>query len=73
MLVRQCWRIHAQLLEVVNMHVHQHVSLDAHRLCCWQGKLSDTFRGRVIEVVSGDCLVIKDSGSNVERRVQLSR
>lgn len=28
---------------------------------------------QVIEVVSGDCLVIKDSATGVERRVQLSR
>ena len=36
-------------------------------------KLSDIFSGRVVEVVSGDCLVIKDSGSGLERRVNLSR
>ncbi|KAL6757416.1 hypothetical protein V8C86DRAFT_2625605 [Haematococcus lacustris] len=37
-----------------------------------QNKLSDTFHGKVVEVVSGDCLVIKDMTSGVERRVQLS-
>ncbi len=38
-----------------------------------QTKLSDTFLGKVVEVVSGDCLMIKDLTSGVERRVQLSR
>ena len=38
-----------------------------------QSKLSDTFTGKVVEVVSGDCLVIKDVASGTERRVQLSR
>ncbi len=38
-----------------------------------QTKLSDTFTGKVVEVVSGDCLVIKDAASGQERRVQLSR
>lgn len=38
-----------------------------------QTKLSDNYSGKVIEVVSGDCLVIKDSASGLERRVNLSR
>lgn len=39
-----------------------------------QTKLSDTFLGKVVEVVSGDTLVIKDiNGGGVERRVSLSR
>mmetsp|Transcript_6774 Transcript_6774/g.14968 ORF Transcript_6774/g.14968 Transcript_6774/m.14968 type:complete len:971 (+) Transcript_6774:79-2991(+) len=37
-----------------------------------QTKLSMNFNGKVVEIVSGDCLVIKDSASGVERRVQLS-
>ncbi len=36
-------------------------------------KLSDTFVGKVIEVVSGDCLVVKDKATGGERRIQLSR
>lgn len=35
-------------------------------------KLSDKFGGHVIEVVSGDCLVIKDRASGAERRINLS-
>ncbi|KAK9813035.1 hypothetical protein WJX72_007851 [[Myrmecia] bisecta] len=35
-------------------------------------KLSDKFVGTVAEVVSGDCLVIRDHSSGVERRVTLS-
>jgi endonuclease YncB( thermonuclease family) len=35
-------------------------------------KLSDKFTGTVTEVVSGDCLLIKDKASGVERRVNLS-
>jgi staphylococcal nuclease domain-containing protein 1 len=35
-------------------------------------KLSDKFQGTVAEVVSGDCLVVKDKASGVERRVMLS-
>eukprot|EP00955_Chlamydomonas_euryale_P062771 358478-Chlamydomonas_euryale.AAC.12 len=35
-------------------------------------KLSGTFTGRVVEVVSGDSLVVKDDASHAERRVQLS-
>lgn len=35
-------------------------------------KLSDKFTGVVAEVVSGDCLIIKDKASGVERRVNLS-
>lgn len=38
-----------------------------------QTKLSDQFVGKVIEVASGDTLVIKDINAGVERRVQLSR
>jgi hypothetical protein len=38
-----------------------------------QAKLSDAFSGKVVEVVSGDCLMIKDASSGLERRVQLSR
>jgi hypothetical protein len=38
-----------------------------------QSKLSDTFTGKVVEVVSGDCLVVKDGATGTERRVQLSR
>ncbi|GLI65134.1 hypothetical protein VaNZ11_008590 [Volvox africanus] len=37
-----------------------------------QTKLSDNFTGKVIEVVSGDCLVIKDAANGAERRVNLS-
>ncbi len=33
---------------------------------------SDKFAGRVVEVVSGDCLVVKDKASGVERRINLS-
>jgi staphylococcal nuclease domain-containing protein 1 len=35
-------------------------------------KLSDKFTGTVIEVVSGDCLIVKDASNNVERRVMVS-
>ena len=35
-------------------------------------KLSDKFTGVVTEVVSGDTLVVKDAGSGLERRVNLS-
>ncbi|KAG7669099.1 hypothetical protein Ndes2526B_g00826 [Nannochloris sp. 'desiccata'] len=35
-------------------------------------KLSDKFTGIVIEVVSGDCLIVKDASNNVERRVMIS-
>ena len=35
-------------------------------------KLSDAFTGTVTEVVSGDILVVRDSGSGVDRRVCLS-
>lgn len=39
-----------------------------------QTKLSDSFLGKVVEVVSGDTLVVKDiNGGGVERRVSLSR
>lgn len=38
-----------------------------------QTKLSDSFLGKVIEVVSGDTLVIKDINAGVERRLSLSR
>lgn len=38
-----------------------------------QTKLSDTFTGKVIEVVSGDCLCIKDMATRTERRITLSR
>jgi staphylococcal nuclease domain-containing protein 1 len=38
-----------------------------------QTKLSDTFVGKVVEVASGDTLIIKDVNAAVERRVQLSR
>ena len=41
-------------------------------LCPAGTKLADDFTGRVVEVVSGDCLVVKDSASSVERRVNLS-
>ncbi|KAF8068404.1 elongation factor G [Scenedesmus sp. PABB004] len=37
-----------------------------------QTKLSDSFLGRVVEVVSGDTMVIKDVNAGVERRVSLS-
>lgn len=36
-------------------------------------KLSDRFTGTVIEVVSGDCVVVMDRASRTERRVTLSR
>ncbi|KAK9827311.1 hypothetical protein WJX81_003519 [Elliptochloris bilobata] len=35
-------------------------------------RLSDRFQGPVVEVVSGDCLVVLDSASGLERRVMLS-
>ncbi|PSC71228.1 hypothetical protein C2E20_5281 [Micractinium conductrix] len=35
-------------------------------------KLSDKFTGTVVEVVSGDCLVVKDKAGGVERRINLS-
>jgi len=35
-------------------------------------KLSDKFSGAVVEVVSGDCLIVKDAANNVERRVMIS-
>eukprot|EP00798_Chlamydomonas_sp_ICE-L_P007216 gene7216-323_t len=37
-----------------------------------QTKLSDQYVGKVIEIVSGDCLVVKDSVTRAERRVTLS-
>jgi len=37
-----------------------------------QTKLSDTFVGKVVEIASGDTLIIKDVNAGVERRVQLS-
>lgn len=37
-----------------------------------QTKLSDNFVATVTEVVSGDCLVVKDAASGQERRVNLS-
>lgn len=36
-------------------------------------KLTDLFVGKVIEVVSGDTIVVLDSANRIERRVQLSR
>ena len=33
---------------------------------------SDKFTGTVVEVVSGDCLVVKDKAGGVERRINLS-
>jgi len=39
-----------------------------------QTKLSDTFVGKVVEVVSGDTVVVKDiNAGGVERRISLSR
>ena len=35
-------------------------------------KLSDKFTGTVCEVVSGDCLVVRDAANGQERRVNLS-
>ncbi|KAG1657494.1 hypothetical protein FOA52_008370 [Chlamydomonas sp. UWO 241] len=35
-------------------------------------KATDAFKGTVIEVVSGDCVVVKDEASRMERRVQIS-
>jgi len=49
--------------------------------CLWRGyvppakntaALSDNYRGRVVEVVSGDTLVVRDLSSKASRRVQLS-
>ncbi|KXZ48282.1 hypothetical protein GPECTOR_29g59 [Gonium pectorale] len=37
-----------------------------------QTKLSDNFSGKVVEIVSGDCVVVKDAASGLERRVNLS-
>ena len=38
-----------------------------------QTKLTDSFLGKVVEVVSGDTLVVKDiNGGGVERRFSLS-
>ena len=42
------------------------------QLCPAGTKLADDFTGKVVEVVSGDCLVVKDLASGVERRVNLS-
>ena len=38
-----------------------------------QEKRNDAFDGKVIEVVSGDCLVVKDANTHAERRINLSR
>ena len=38
-----------------------------------QIKMSDMFNGKVIEVVSGDCIVVKEEVSGQEKRLQLSR
>jgi staphylococcal nuclease domain-containing protein 1 len=39
-----------------------------------QTKLSNTFVGKVVEVVSGDTLVVKDiNAGGAERRISLSR
>ena len=35
-------------------------------------KLSDKFTGSVCEVVSGDCIVVRDAANGQERRVNLS-
>ena len=35
-------------------------------------KLQDTFSGKVMEIVSGDCLIIMDRANGTERRVMLS-
>lgn len=35
-------------------------------------KLQDTFSGKVMEIVSGDCLIIMDRANGMERRVMLS-
>ena len=35
-------------------------------------KLSDKFTGVVCEVVSGDCIVVRDAANKQERRVNLS-
>ncbi|GLC57824.1 hypothetical protein PLESTB_001270800 [Pleodorina starrii] len=37
-----------------------------------QTKLSDNFTGKVVEIVSGDCVVVKDSANGLERRINLS-
>ena len=46
-------------------------------VCCQntgQTKLSDTFVGKVVEVASGDTLVVKDiNAGGAERRISLSR
>ena len=50
-----------------------HVSSDADASCAFAGtKLSDNFTGVVCEVVSGDCLVVRDAANGQERRVNLS-
>lgn len=36
-------------------------------------KLDDEFQGTVIEVVSGDTIIVQDKLSKIERKVQLSR
>jgi len=36
-------------------------------------KLTERFNGTVVEVTSGDCIVVLDPHAHVERRVQLSR
>lgn len=36
-------------------------------------KLTERFKGTIIEVTSGDCVTVLDTQANVERRVQLSR
>ncbi len=51
------------------------------RRCLWTGytpptnqaKLSDTFTGKVMEVVSADTLVVKDVATGIEKRLVLSR
>ena len=35
-------------------------------------KLSDKFTGTVCEIVSGDCIVVRDAANGAERRVNLS-
>jgi len=35
-------------------------------------KLTERFRGTIVEVTSGDCVTVLDTQANVERRVQLS-
>ena len=48
------------------------LTLTAACLACPGTKLSDKFSGVVCEIVSGDCIVVRDKANGQERRVNLS-